>query len=133
MTNALDRDTGVVPAINLPQRLRLAREHAGLDQNELAERIGLSRTSVSSSELGRSTPRKIVLKTWALATGVSLAWIETGNAPASPDGPDSPNNGADVYTDPASTRSSTDRASDYGSVVRLFPYSTSPSRAEVAA
>ncbi|WP_083777907.1 helix-turn-helix domain-containing protein [Segniliparus rotundus] len=116
MTRAHDYyESGAIPEINLPQRLRLAREYAGLNQGELAEHIGVSIRSVNNSEAGKSVPRPVLLKAWALATGVRLSWIETGSTPASPDGPDSPNNGADVYTDPASTRSSMDRASDYGS------------------
>jgi len=48
-------------------RLRIAREWAGLEQGELADRIGISRQSVGSAERGRSHPRRITLNAWALA------------------------------------------------------------------
>lgn len=75
---------GAVPQIELRHRLQIAREYAGLEQGELAERMGVSRNSVSNYEHGRTTPRKIVLNAWAMACGVSIDWIRDGVAP--PDG-----------------------------------------------
>jgi transcriptional regulator with XRE-family HTH domain len=59
-------------------RLRKARETAGLDQAELAELMGISRASVTNAEKGHHGVRKIVLNAWALATGVPVSWLETG-------------------------------------------------------
>ena len=85
MTSAYE--TGHVPEIQVHHRLRIAREFANLEQGELAERIGISRTSVSAAELGRTQPRKITLNAWALATGVPVTWLTTGQAPTmGPDG-----------------------------------------------
>ncbi|WP_280317344.1 helix-turn-helix transcriptional regulator [Nocardia wallacei] len=85
MTSAYE--VGRVPEIRLHHRLRIARETAGLEQGQLAELMGVSRNSVSNAESGKHTPRKILVNAWALATGVPVSWLETGNAPR-PDDPD---------------------------------------------
>lgn len=50
---------GAIPAFSLSDRLRKAREFSGLDQTQLAQ-----------------------------AMGVSRAWLETGQAPTMPSGPE---------------------------------------------
>jgi len=59
-------------------RLRKAREHAGLEQRELAADIGISRNTVQNYERGRTSPRRPVVLAWAVRTGVSQAWLWTG-------------------------------------------------------
>jgi transcriptional regulator with XRE-family HTH domain len=80
---------GVVPGWTVSDRLRKAREHAGLEQAELAADLGVSRNTVVNYERGRVEPRRPVLVAWALRTGVPLVWLVTGDA-SSPrqDGPD---------------------------------------------
>lgn len=73
--------SGTVPAFTVADRLRKAREFAGLDQAQLAENMGVSRTTVSNNEGSKVKPRRIVLKAWALATGVDAVWLETGVTP----------------------------------------------------
>lgn len=85
MTTAYD--SGNVPEILTQHRLRIAREYASLEQSELADLIGVSRNTIGNAEKGKVRPRKIVLNAWALATGVPVTWIETGDMPGpSPDG-----------------------------------------------
>lgn len=60
----------------------------GLDQQELAEAMGVSRSTVTNAERGNHGVRKIVLNAWSMATGVSAHWLQTGEAPASDDSPD---------------------------------------------
>lgn len=85
MTSAYE--TGAVPPIEVRHRLRIAREYAGLEQDELAELIGVSRNTVSNAEKGRVHPRKITINAWALACGVPASWIWTGQHPTDrPDG-----------------------------------------------
>lgn len=72
---------GVVPAWDQSDRLRKAREVAGLSQSELAERMGISRRTISRNESGDFTLRRPQMIAWAMATGVSLEWLETGEAP----------------------------------------------------
>jgi len=87
MTTAFD--TGNVPPIEVRHRLRIAREYAGYDQEQLAKIIGISRNSVTNAEKGKVTARKVVLNAWAIACGVPLSWILTGNGPDGGDGPSS--------------------------------------------
>jgi len=67
-----------IPEWTMGDRLRKAREDAGLSQVELAERIGISRNTVSSAELGDRHPILVTLKAWAAETGVPLEWLQTG-------------------------------------------------------
>jgi transcriptional regulator with XRE-family HTH domain len=69
------------PPITVADRLRIARKYAGLDQDQLADKIGIARSTVSNAESGRVKPRRITLRAWALACGVPLSWIEHGFGP----------------------------------------------------
>lgn len=73
---------GAIPAITIGHRLRIAREYAGLEQSELADRADISRGSVVNYEQGYRVPRRLYLRAIAEATGVDLHWLETGEAPA---------------------------------------------------
>lgn len=78
------RAAGAVPAWTLGDRLRKAREHAGLSQDDLAVAIGVSRRSVSTYESGGvEHVKRPVLFAWATLCGVDLAWLE---GPEAPDG-----------------------------------------------
>lgn len=66
---------GAEPAWTLGDRLRKARTHAGFRQRELGEAIGVSQVSVNKYEHDDATPRRPVLVSWAMATGVALAWL----------------------------------------------------------
>ena len=94
MTTAYD--LGEVPEILVRHRLRIARESAGLEQSELAEMIGISRGTVSNTEIGRSAPRRIVVNAWALACGVPVGWILTGEE--TPPRPDEPSTGLRIIS-----------------------------------
>jgi transcriptional regulator with XRE-family HTH domain len=53
------------------QRIRVARKNAGLFQRELAERVGVSRTQITSVELGVSDTGLTVIVQIARAIGVN--------------------------------------------------------------
>lgn len=80
MTNIMEI-AGTVPTFTLGDRLRKAREVAGLEQVPLADMIGVHRQTVSAYEAGKTHPRRHALVAWALATGVSAVWLETGCTP----------------------------------------------------
>lgn len=83
----MNPNIGIVPRLTLGQRLRVAREHLGVEQQELAEIMGTSRQTVSAVERGINHPRQLLVRAWSMATGVSLHWIETGqDETPSPDG-----------------------------------------------
>lgn len=72
----------VIPEWTMPDRLRKAREHAGLEQAELAHDMGVSRNTVNNYERGRTTPRRPVILAWAIRCGVPVEWLWTGQADA---------------------------------------------------
>lgn len=85
MTSAYER--GAVPPIEIRHRLRIAREFVGMDQAELALRMGVVRSTISNAEQGKGAPQRTTLNLWALACGVPVSWILTGDEPPSaPDG-----------------------------------------------
>lgn len=70
---------GGVPEWTVGDRLRKAREMAHMEKEQLADLIGVSRGTVANYESGATRHMKpIVLRAWAVATGASLHWIETG-------------------------------------------------------
>lgn len=83
-----EQPAGVVPEFTIGDRLRKARELTGLDQEQFAAAIDVSRGTVSNYEGGTTTNlKRLVLKQWAMFAGVRLEWIETGYAP-DPTGPE---------------------------------------------
>lgn len=77
---------GVIPEFGTGDRLRKARELTGLDQGPFAATLGISRGTVSNYERGLTESYKpIVMRAWAMATGVPIEWLETGLTPG--DGP----------------------------------------------
>ena len=73
---------GVVPTFDLKDRARKAREFAGLEQEELAIRTGMARSTIARIEQGRNRPRRPSILAIAVATGVDFDWLETGKTPA---------------------------------------------------
>lgn len=68
------------PEWTLGDRLRKAREEAGLDQAALADALGVSRATISNHEvgIGKRGTNRMMIRAWALATGVEAEWIEYG-------------------------------------------------------
>ena len=81
MTNAI-HIAGKVPTWTVADRVRKARESAGMKQNELAEKVGMSRGGIARIEQGKGEPRRTTLIAVSFATGVDLTWLETGETPA---------------------------------------------------
>ena len=84
---------GAVPHFTVADRVRKAREYAGMQQTELANAAGMARSGVARIESGKGgTPRRSSLIAIAFATGVDLTWLETGETPD----PDNPVGGSEV-------------------------------------
>ena len=60
----------------LGDRMRKAREAAGFDKVQMAALIGIHRDSVTRYECGTVRPKFPILAAWALASGVTIEWIE---------------------------------------------------------
>lgn len=67
---------------NFPERLREALD--GMPQNELAEKLGLSKQTVSAYLTGRRSPKKITAKVLADALNVDVAWLMGFDVPKYP-------------------------------------------------
>ena len=75
----------------LDRRLKAARERAGIDQLDMAARLGVARTTVSNWERGVSEPNVTQFVQWAELTGTPLEWLAEGVHAKAPAGA-----GADV-------------------------------------
>lgn len=80
MTTSIN-GAGIVPNWTVADRARKAREYADLTQGELADQLGMARTSLARVEQGKAEPRRTTLIGISFATGVSLEWLETGETP----------------------------------------------------
>lgn len=69
MKNSLHA-AGAVPRFELKHRVKLAREYAGLSQQELADIAGISRGGLAAVEQGQTTPRNSTISLVAFATGL---------------------------------------------------------------
>lgn len=76
-------NAGRVPQWSLGDRLRKAREVAGMSQQDWADEVGISRGSVANYEAGKQKPRRPVLLAWAMRSGVQLDWLAGGENPPS--------------------------------------------------
>lgn len=63
------------PEFTIVDRLRKAREEAGLEQRELADRIAVSRGTIGNYESGQTPPKVIVLRAWAAVCDVDEEWL----------------------------------------------------------
>lgn len=70
-------DISVVPEWTLTDRLRKAREHAGLTQRALADGLGVTVQTVSRAERGEGITHR-TLTQWAAVTDVPLDWLNAG-------------------------------------------------------
>ena len=69
----------ISPTWTIADRLRKARNHAGLSREEMAERVGVSERTVQNYESDEWHRRRPVLRLWAEASGVPLEWITDGD------------------------------------------------------
>lgn len=63
--------------MKLSERIKAARQHAGLTQRELADRVGIAQTAISQLESGK-TQRSTYLFQISEACGVSAMWLANG-------------------------------------------------------
>lgn len=67
-----------VPQLTFGDRLRLARETAGIGSAEMADLLHVVRHTITSYERGRHQPSYATVQQWAEITGVDLTWLMTG-------------------------------------------------------
>ena len=61
--------------MKLPEKILYCRKRAGLSQEALAERLGVSRQAVSKWETGEALPETGKLAALAAELGVSVDWL----------------------------------------------------------
>ncbi|HEY9413144.1 MAG TPA: helix-turn-helix transcriptional regulator [Pseudonocardia sp.] len=71
----------LAPEFDLADRMRKALRTAGLTVQEMADYLGVTRTTASNWINGKVPPSKQSKRLWALRTGVSFEWLETGENP----------------------------------------------------
>lgn len=71
-------------AATFGDRLALAREHAGMDQAQLARRIGVKLQTLQNWESDRAEPRANRLQMLAGLLNVSIVWLMTGSGAGAP-------------------------------------------------
>lgn len=71
-----------VAAATINDRIRLARENAGMSLNTLAKKVGMTPTGVWNWHHNNSTPRPDILGRVADALDVSVDWLRNGEQPA---------------------------------------------------
>ena len=118
---------GQVPPLTLGWRLKMSLAQADMSVQEMADELGVVRATVTRWTHDQIQPKPMVLKVWALRTGVPLAWLVTGEAPTSPSGPE-----GEEYTSRDSNPEPADMESG-GVVVELDAYRRTSTASEVAA
>lgn len=68
----------MVPRWSIGDRMRKARIHAGMTTDDMAADIGRTRRTISNYESGSTEAPLLVLRQYALRTGVPLDWIVRG-------------------------------------------------------
>ena len=63
------------PTWSFGARLHMARRQAGLNQGQVASRVGVSRPQVGKWERDEAEPRLSEVKRLAVALGVPFAWL----------------------------------------------------------
>lgn len=67
--------------MSIGSRIKEARKHAKLSQKALAQKVGMSQSSLSELETGESSGTTLIAS-FAAALGVNALWLETGKGPA---------------------------------------------------
>ena len=65
-----------LPTFTIADRMRKARQHAGLSVEVMAAELGISRNTVTNYESGRSVPTDARLNLWSRVTGVPVDWLK---------------------------------------------------------
>lgn len=73
-----EQPEAVIPEWDLADRMRKALRQADIGVAEMADYLGVSRTSVSNWINGRVEPSLQTLRLWSLRTGVPLEWVLAG-------------------------------------------------------
>lgn len=65
----------------MKDRIREIRKHSGLNQDDFAKRIGLSKPGLQSIEYGKNGPSEGTIRAICSEFHINRAWLETGIGP----------------------------------------------------
>lgn len=71
----------LVPQFDLADRMRKALRTSDLGVQDMADYLGVARSTVGKWINGHINPSKQSLRLWALRTGVDFDWLMTGENP----------------------------------------------------
>ena len=71
----------LVPQFDLADRMRKALRTSDLGVQDMADYLGVARSTVGKWINGHINPSKQSLRLWALRTGVDFDWLVTGESP----------------------------------------------------
>jgi len=86
--STMTTDPGRVPDWTIGDRLSKALRSSGIGVQEMAQSLGLSRNTLTNYLHDKTRVPRPTLILWAMRTGVSLSWLETGIPPEDGDDPD---------------------------------------------
>lgn len=75
MSDMATQTASNIPQWSLGDRLRKAREDAGIKQDEMARRLAKSRGAVSGWESDLHRPDVLAIRAWAHESGVPVWWL----------------------------------------------------------
>lgn len=71
-------ESAIVPEWDFADRMAKALRVSGYSVQDVADRLGVNRDTISRWINGRNKPGRPALMAWAAVTGVDLGWLETG-------------------------------------------------------
>lgn len=71
----------LVPQFDLADRMRKALRTSDLGVQDMADYLGVARSTVGKWINGHINPSKQSLRLWAMRTGVDFNWLMTGESP----------------------------------------------------
>lgn len=77
---------GAVPSLTLGWRMKMALEHAGVSSGDMADYLEVSRHTITRWTGDKGPVKRSTLRLWSMRTGVSMSWLETGQAILPDDG-----------------------------------------------
>ena len=100
----MDSNGAAPPEWDTADRMRKALRTAGLESQEMADYLDVSRGSISNWINGRVAPSRQTLRLWALRTGTPFEWLCHGEAyPHRPVGTQASFHPAPLTTTPSHT------------------------------
>lgn len=65
----------ITPTWTLGDRLRKARDVAGITSQDMADRLGVSRNTITNYENDHTSPSVLAVRAYASETGVDIEWL----------------------------------------------------------